>query len=156
MLDFAMAVAHEIAQRNHTTWDEVVGRSRMSWITNARREIAGVLYECMGMSFPEIARVMQRKCHSSAFSEHRVYMKRSKEARDTFQDSLRTLVHYREQRAGLTDSDIPPDSGGIQPAQPIGQPAMGSGTRGRAQGVQKNPPRSRVRRNPIWAATGDW
>lgn len=127
MIACARAIAEEVALRCDATWQEVVGDGRSTWACRARVHIVGVLRDTLGMSFPEIARVMHRVCHSSAHSMYRTrWLKVSKEARDDFVRSLETVKAHERRRATISNPHYGAGGSGIQRETPEREADEGS------------------------------
>lgn len=121
MIACALSVAEEVATRFQVTWAEIVGSGRMPWVCKARVHVVGVLRDSLHLSFPEIAMVMRRLCHTSAFSMyHNRWVKMSKEERDAFIRSLETIAAYERGRHGTPDQDDGGSGAGIQPQESAG------------------------------------
>jgi len=162
-------IALTIAEKCGVTWDDIVSREKTRFIFQARRHVAGILYDVLGLSYPEIARLMSRVNHSTAYSLAIQYRKLPKEHREAFENSIPELKAWKQTHALIHPTTKPvrnveypsrpdsPDLGGgsgvlpQEPRRPDQRPA-GKDDRGKRVGKVA----SRARRRPVWESTGSW
>lgn len=65
----AEQIANAACARYGVSWGQVVGTGRSPYETAARGQIAAIIREWHGWSWPEIGRFMGRTGHSSAFMQ---------------------------------------------------------------------------------------
>ena len=101
------SIALTIAEKCGVTWDEIVSREKTRFIYQARRHVAGILYDILGLSYPEIARLMSRVNHSTAHSLAAQYRKLPKEHREAFENSIPELAAWKQTHALIHPSTKP-------------------------------------------------
>jgi chromosomal replication initiation ATPase DnaA len=93
-------IVNECCEVFHVCKADLTSRYRSKNMTNARRAVVWILHEVAGLSYPEIAAVLGRRHHSSAFDLLRSWDKIDADKREHLLTFATTVLDGRT-RSGL-------------------------------------------------------
>lgn len=120
------SIALTIAEKCGCTWQDIICQERTRSFITARRHVAGILYDILGLSYPEIARLMNRKGHGSAFYHALQYRKLKQEHREAFENSIPELAAWKQTHALIHPTTKPVRN--VEYASRPDSPDLGGGT----------------------------
>lgn len=170
----ALPIAIAVSETCGIAWPDLISRHRCKSLNFARRCVAGILYDVLGLSYPEVARIMGRMNHSTAHHMAGLYRAMPADERLAIENAVPQLVAWKAKRYGrTTPQEVPTTSlslyveranrarasgmgggDGVLPQEPARFDFRRPGAGGRAKGIGESP--CRTRRNPIWESTGVW